>query len=175
MRLGEDVAAPGAEVRRSLFCAVLAALGLRLIVVGCVYKGFLDPGRDHWEFGYEIGRVARSIVAGHGFANPYWGDTGSTALLTPVFAYLLSGVFAIFGVCTKASALAFLALNCSFSALTCLPIFFVARMSFGVRTAKWAAWTWAFFPYAVNFSADSMWYHSFVALLVVLLFWFGLR
>lgn len=32
MRLGEDVTAAGAEVRRSLFCAVLAALGLRLIV-----------------------------------------------------------------------------------------------------------------------------------------------
>jgi Dolichyl-phosphate-mannose-protein mannosyltransferase len=175
MRLGEGVTALGADVRRTLFYAVLAALGLRLIVVAFVYKGFLDPGRDHWEFGYEMGRVARSIVSGHGFANPYWADTGPTALLTPVFPYLLSVVFAIFGVCTKASALVFLALNCLFSALTCLPIFFVARMSFGVRTAKWAAWAWAFFPYAVNFSADAMWYHSLLALLVVLLLWVGLH
>ena len=175
MRLGEGMVAPSADVRRTLFCTVLAGLGLRLIVVGFVYKGFLDPGRDYWEFGYEIGRVARSIVAGHGFANPYWADTGPTALLTPVFPYLLSGVFAIFGVCTKASALAFLALNCLFSVLTCLPIFFVARMSFGVRTAKWAVWAWAFLPYAVYFSADTMWYHSFAALLLVLLFWVALH
>ena len=140
LRLGQSVVAPDAHVRRTLFCAVLAALGVRLIVVGFVYKGFLAPGRDHWEFGYEIGRLARSIAAGHGFANPYWADTGPTALLTPVFPYLLRGVFAIFGVCKEASALAFLSLNCLFSALTCLPIFFVARMSFGVRTANWADW-----------------------------------
>ena len=158
-----------------LICAVLAALGLRLIVVGFVYKGFLDSGRDHWEFGYEIGRVAKSIAEGHGFANPYWADTGPTALLTPVFPYLFSGIFAIFGIYTKTSALFFLALNSLFSALTCLPIFCVARMNFGVRTAKWAAWGWAFFPYAVNFSTNTMWYHSFFALLVVLLFWVGLH
>lgn len=175
MRLGEGLAAQGVYIRRMLFCAVLVALGLRLIVVGFVHKGFLDPGRDHWEFGYEIGHVARSIAAGHGFANPYWGDTGPTALLTPVFPYLLSGVSAILGVYTRASAVFFLALNSLFSALTCVPIFFVARMSFGVQTAKWAAWAWALFPYAVDFSADSMWYHSFFALLVILLFWAGLH
>lgn len=175
VRSGEGLAAQGVHVRRTLFCSVLVALGLRLIVVGFVYKGFLDPGRDHWEFGFEVGRLAQSIAAGHGLANPYWADTGPTALLTPVFPYLLSGVFAIFGVSTKASALAFLALNSLFSALTCLPIFFVARRSFGVRTAKWAAWAWAFFPYAVYFSAADMWYHSFFALPLVLLFWVGLH
>jgi len=169
------VAAQDAHVRRTLFCSVLVALGLRLIVVGFTYKGFLDPGRDHWEFGYEIGRLARSIAAGHGLANPYRADTGPTALLTPVFPYLLGGVFAVFGVCTKASALAFLTLNSLFSALTCVPIFFVAQMSFGLRTAKWAAWAWAFFPYAVYFSTNDMWYHSFCALLVVLIFWCGLH
>ena len=31
------------------------------------------------------------------------------------------------------------------------------------------AWAWAFFPYAINFSATTMWYHSFVALLLALL------
>jgi hypothetical protein len=165
----------GAQVRRALFYPVLAALGLRLIVVGFVYQGFLDPGRDHWEFGYEIGHVARSIAADHRFANPYWGDTGPTALLTPVFPYLLSGIFTVFGIFKEASALAFLALNCLLSALTCLPVFLVARMNFGFRTARWAAWAWAFLPYAVKFSADSMWYHSFLALLLVLIFWVGLH
>jgi hypothetical protein len=166
---------PGAPVRRTLLCAVLVAFALRLIVVGLVYKSFLDPGRDYWEFGYENGRLAKSIVAGHGLANPYWADTGPTALVTPVFPYLLSGVFGVFGVCTQPSALAFLALNSLFSALTCLPVFFVARKSFGLRTAKWAVWAWAFFPYAVEFSANNMWYHSFFALLVALLFWFALH
>jgi Dolichyl-phosphate-mannose-protein mannosyltransferase len=143
---------------------------VRLIVVALVYKGFLDPARDHWEFAYELGRVARAIALGRGFSNPYWADTGPTALLTPVYPYLLAAVFAAFGVFTKASALIFLAINTFFSAVTSVPIFFIARRTLDLRTAKVAAWAWAFFPYAINFSAATMWYHSFVALLLSVIF-----
>jgi len=153
-----------------LLTVVGAGLAVRLLVVAFVYKGFLDPGRDHWEFGYEAGHVARSIATGRGFGNPYWGNSGPTALVAPVFPYLISAVFRIFGVFTKASALVLLSLNCLFSALTCFPVFFAARRSFGLRTAKWATWMWAFFPYAVNFSANSVWNHCLVALLIALLF-----
>ncbi len=153
-----------------LFWAVLIGWSVRLIVVAIVYKGFLDPARDHWEFAYEIGRVARSIVLGKGFSNPYWADTGPTALLTPVYPYLLAGVFTAFGVYTKASAIVFLAINTFFSAITSVPIFFIARKSLDLRTAKVAAWAWVFFPYAINFSAATMWYHSFVALLLAVIF-----
>ena len=162
-------AIPGLRYGRSLVFAVLAALVVRLIVVTFVYQGFLEPGRDHWEFGFEVGMVARSIATGHGFANPFWGETGPTAWLTPVFPYLLSRIFIIFGIKTKAAAVAMLTLNSLFSALTCLPILFVAKKTFGFREAKWAAWTWAFFPYAIFYSADSMWYHCFLTLLLTLL------
>src|ERR1700738_1579829 len=53
-----------------LFWAVLTGWSVRLILVALVYRGFLDPARDYWDFGYEIGRVARSIVLGKGFSNP---------------------------------------------------------------------------------------------------------
>ena len=159
----------GPRYGRSLALAVLAALVVRLIVVAFVYPGFLEPGRDYWEFGFEVGMVARSIATGHGFANPFWGETGPTAWLTPVFPYLLSGIFILFGIKTKAAAIGMLALNSLFSALTCVPIFFVAKKSFGLREAKWAAWIWAFFPYAIFYSADSMWYHCFLTLLLTLL------
>jgi hypothetical protein len=158
------------DFRRTLLAAALAGLALRLSVVAFVYQGFLHPGRDHWEFGYEIGQVARSIATGGGFANPYWGDSGPTALVAPVFPYLVGAIFRIFGEYTKAAALVLLTLNCLFSAVTCVPVFLVARRSFGLRTAKWATWVWAFFPYGVNFSANCMWNHSFVALLLALLF-----
>jgi 4-amino-4-deoxy-L-arabinose transferase-like glycosyltransferase len=143
---------------------------VRLILLALVYKGFLDPARGHWEFAYEIGRVARSIVLGQGFSNPYWANTGPTALLTPVYPYFLAGIFAIFGVYAKASALVFMGINTFFSAVTAVPIFFIARKTLDLRTAKFAAWVWAFFPYAINFSATTMWYHSFVALLLAVIF-----
>jgi len=161
------------EYRRTLLPAVLAGLALRLLVVAFVYQHFLDPGRDHWEFGYESGRVARSIATGGGFANPYWGDTGPTALVAPAFPYLISAIFRIFGVYTKAAALMLLTLNCLLSAVTCVPIFLPALRSFGFRTAKCATWVWAFFPYAVNFSANGMWNHSLMALLLAMLLLFA--
>ena len=126
--------------------AILTALVVRLMVVAFVYRGFLDPGRDHWEFGYETGMVARSIVTGHGFGNPYWGQTGPTALITPVFPYLFASVFSVLGIKTEAAALAVLALNSLFSALTCVPIFFVAKKTVGIRAANFAVWIWAFYP-----------------------------
>jgi Dolichyl-phosphate-mannose-protein mannosyltransferase len=162
------------KLGRSLTSAIVVAFALRMVVALLVYRDFLAPGRDHWEFGYEIGRIARSIAADHQFANPYWADTGPTALLTPVFPYLVARIFAIFGIYSEGSALAFLTLNSLLSALTCVPIFFIARKGFGVRTARLSAWAWAFLPYAVRFSADNMWYHSFLALLMSLLFWIAL-
>lgn len=139
------------------------------MVVGFVYQGFLEPGRNHWEFGFEMGKVASSIVTGHGFGNPYWIDTGPTAMITPVFPYLMSAAFVLFGVYTTTAALVVLGLNSLVSALTCVPIYFLAKRSFGLQTAKVAVWTWAFFPYAIYFSADSMWYHSLLTLFVTLL------
>jgi len=148
---------------------VLIGLIIRLAVTGVVYHGFLDPGRDHWEFGYELGHLARSIALGHGFSSPYWTNTGPTALLTPVYPYLLAGIFSLFGVFTKTSALVILSINCIFSSVTAIPIFYIGLKSFNLRTAKLAVWVWAFYPYAINFSTTTMWYHSFVALLLAVI------
>jgi 4-amino-4-deoxy-L-arabinose transferase-like glycosyltransferase len=155
---------------RFLLWVVLAALAVRLIVVSFVYSGFLAPGRDHWEFGYEAGKIARSIALGHGFGNPYYGgDTGPTAMIGPIFPYFFAGVLKVFGIYTPAAAIAMLSVNSLLSALTCLPVFFVANKSFGRRVARGAAWGWAFFPYAIYFSADSMYDHALKALLLTLL------
>ncbi len=160
-----------ASTGRLLLGIVLVAWAIRLIVVHFVYPGFLAPGRDHWEFGYETGKIGRSILLGEGFSNPYYGgDTGPTAIIGPVFPYIVAGVMAVFGIYTKASALALLSLNSLISAVTCVPIFFVARKCFGVRVARWSAWVWAFFPYAIYFSADSIWYRALITLFLTSIF-----
>jgi hypothetical protein len=80
----------GSRSRSHLIWAVLTALALRLVVVAFVYQDFLVDGRDHWEFGYETGKIAYSLANGHGFSNPFWIATGPTAILSPVFPYLMS-------------------------------------------------------------------------------------
>ena len=144
------------NVRSSLFWMVVVALVLRLTVMAFLYPERTDPTRDHWRCGGEAGRIARSITQGEGFSNPLFGKTGPTAWLAPVFPYLLAGIFKIFGVYSKASAITALALDCLFSALTCIPVYFIARKHFGDPTAAWAGWAWAFFPYGIYFSAPGL-------------------
>ena len=147
---------------------VAAALAVRLAVIPFLYRDWLDPFvLEHWAFG----RVARSLVAGHGFGNVF-ADTGPTAVVSPVYAYVLAGVFRLFGTYTPASIVAALALNSLFSALTCIPVFLLARRCFNLRAAKWAGWGWAFSPYGIYYGADWAWSTSLVTLLLaVLLLW----
>lgn len=148
---------------------VVVALALRLIVMGLLFRLQLDPARDHFAFGFETGRIARSLASGQGFSSPFPEPTGPTAILAPVYPGLLAGVFRLFGIYSTASALAILSLNDLFSALTCLPVFFIADKTFGRREATWAGWAWAFFPYAVGIPNLWVWETSLTALLLSLL------
>jgi Dolichyl-phosphate-mannose-protein mannosyltransferase len=159
----------------SPWAMVSVALVVRLIVMVFAYKIQLDPSQDHWVFGWETGRVARSIATGHGFSSPYSEPTGATALIPPVYTYLLAGVFKIFGVYTTASALVILSLNNLFSSSTCVPVYLIARRIFGIRVAVWAGWFWAFFPYSIALSNVVVWETSLTTLLLTLLVLFTLR
>ena len=153
-----------------LFWIVAAAVLVRLVVMAFLYPEQLSPERDHWRFAYETGRIARSLATGHGFGSPLFSDTGPTAFLTPAYPAILAGIFKIFGVYTKASAIAMLSLQALISSLTCIPVFFCARKGFGEKVAHWSAWAWAFFPYGVYFSEERIWSTCLSTLLLSLIF-----
>src|SRR5579863_1542146 len=159
--------------RFQLYMLITAvALAVRVAVIPFVYRDWLDPFvLDHWAFGL----IARSLVTGHGFGNVFAPNTGATAVLPPVYSYLLAGIFRIFGIETKASVLAALSLNSLFSALTCIPVFLIARKAFGERVAKWAGWGWVFSPYGIYYGADWAWSTCLVTLELAWLFWWAWR
>jgi 4-amino-4-deoxy-L-arabinose transferase-like glycosyltransferase len=151
---------------------VLVALAVRLAVIPLVYHDWLDPFvLEHWAFGL----IARSIASGHGFGSPFTATGTPSALLPPVYSYLLAGIFRVFGIETKASVLAALSLNSLFSALTCVPVFLISRRAFGDRVAKWAGWGWAFSPYGIYYGADWAWSTCLVTLELAWLFLFAWR
>src|ERR1700740_1365564 len=79
--------------------------------------------RPNLPFGYELGRVARAIAAGEGFSSPLrMMDTGPTAWFTPIYPYLVAGIFKIWGIYSDASRLVIMTLNSAFAALTVIPI-----------------------------------------------------
>lgn len=143
-----------------------AALGFRLAVIPFLVGDQLNPARDHWAFGWETGRLARSLASGHGFGSPLFGWTGPSAWMAPVYPALLAGVFKVFGIYSKASAYAILSLNCLFAALTCFPLRSLARTAFGHRTGVAAAWAWALFPYSFDFAAGLVWNTALAAFLL---------
>jgi len=157
--------------RRPYVVPALVGLAVRLAVIPFVYRDWLDPFLvEHWAFG----RVARSLIVGHGFGNAF-ADTGPTAILPPVYAYLLAGIFRILGPHTPASVITALVLNSVFSVLCCIPIFLIVRRAFGDRVGKWAVWGWALSPYGIYYGADWAWSTCLVTLELTCLFYFAWR
>src|SRR5437588_727391 len=124
-----------AHIRDSQFWMVAIALFLRVgwIIVGHTYK--FKPIDDNFGFGWEMGRIGAAIASGHGFSNPFGPPTGLTAWEPPLYPYLIAGVFKIFGIYSLGSAFVLLAINSVFSALTCIPIFWMARRIFSEKVA----------------------------------------
>ncbi len=151
---------------RLLLAAILLAFFLRLLVASFMIGDHLNPIRDHWKFGWETGRLARSLASGRGFSSPLFGDTGPSAWMAPLYPLLLAGVFKLFGIYSTASAWVIVALNCAFGALTCLPLYYIARVSCGPRIAIISAWAWALFPYSIDFSGEMIWSTVLNALLL---------
>ena len=162
------------SIRTSLFWIVTIALVLRMgwIVIGHTYK--FKSTDDNFGFGWEMGRVAASLASGHGFSNPFGPPTGPTAWEPPLYPHLAAGVFLAFGIYSKASAFVLLALNSVFSALTCIPIFQIARRTFSEKVAVGAAWAWALLPNVMFWCTRSVWETSLSALLLAVIFWLAL-
>ena len=133
------------------------------------------PQEDHFAFGWEMGRVARSIALGQGFSNPYGGNTGPTAWEPPLYPYLMAGVFKVCGIYTTASAWALLIINSVFAALTTVPVFLIAHRIFGARVARWSAWGWALNPYIWYWSIHWIWDTTFTPLILSIIFLIALE
>lgn len=163
-----------ARIRTSSLWIVSIALLLRVgwIIVGHTYK--FKSADDNFGFGWEMGRIGASLASGHGFSNPFGPPTGPTAWEPPLYPYLTAGVFLVFGIYSQASAFILLTLNSVFSALTCIPIFLIARRIFSQKVAVGSAWAWALLPNVMFWCTRWVWETSLSALLLTILFWLAL-
>lgn len=159
----------------SLGTIVLVALGVRFLVAAFNFSSIAIPDRNFGDFGGEMGWVARSIALGHGFSSPFYPQTGPTAMLPPFFPYLLAGVFKVFGLYTRSSALTILLLDSVFSSLTCIPLYLSVRQTVDSRMARYTAWAWALYPFAIYYSAAWVWDYALTSLLFAWAFYAAQR
>jgi 4-amino-4-deoxy-L-arabinose transferase-like glycosyltransferase len=154
-------------LRSPVAIAVVAfALRIGYIIVGHTYH--FKNLEGNFGFGFEMGRIGRSLALGQGFGNPFHGITGPTAWEPPLYPLLIGGVFRIFGIYTSASAFVLLSVNSLFAALTTLPIFAIAKRCFGEQVAVWSGWTWALLPSMIFWSTRWVWETSLAAFLLAL-------
>jgi 4-amino-4-deoxy-L-arabinose transferase-like glycosyltransferase len=157
-----------ASCRHSIWFIVLIAFLLRLAVITIGHTYRITPRLDHFQYGWEMGRLARSIATGQGFSSPTDVHSGPSAWAPPLYPYLLAGVFKLFGVYSALSAWVILTFNSVFSALTCLTLSRIGERVYGVAVGRAAAWTWAWFPYAIYWPTRVVWETSLTALLLSL-------
>jgi len=163
----QSSASPGQDysARRLLPAIILAAFAIRLVLVFFTYRTLPDAEKFYEAFGWEMGWIARALASGHGFSSPYYPWSGPTAIESPLYPALLSLIFRLFGIYSLTSAFVALAVNGLLSALTCIPVYFSAKYSLGARNARYAAWAWAFYPFAIYFSAARAWEYALTGLL----------
>ena len=148
---------------------------LQIAAIGILHQYRVRPGNDNFEFGWEMGRIARSLAQGHGFGNPYEGNTGPSAWEPPLYPYLMAGVFKVFGIYSRASAWVLLSVNSLLATLTCIPIFLIARKTFDERIAFWSAVGWGLNPYVWYWSIHWIWDTTFTPLLLACIFLIALE
>ncbi|MGA8938446.1 MAG: hypothetical protein WB439_04700 [Acidobacteriaceae bacterium] len=155
--------------------AVGFALRVVVILVGHTYRIRTEQG--NFDFGFEAGRIARSLVTGHGYGNPFNGMSGPTAWLPPLYPLLMAAAFKVFGVYTRASALALMVVDSAFSAAIAPAVYEIAARCFDAKgiarrgsklvapVAVWSAWMWAVYPAALQYAVHWIWEMSLTACL----------
>ena len=172
--LERPVREPFATGQSLVWIAVAVAFALRFgwVLLAHTYR-FTAP--DHFDFGQEIGCIARSLASGHGFSSPFPQPSGPTTWIAPVYPFLTSLVFRVLGIYSTASALVMLGFNCAVSALTCLPLFAIGHQVTNRRVALVSTWLWAVMPPFMMWAVEWMWDAALTTLVFTCIIWLTIR
>jgi 4-amino-4-deoxy-L-arabinose transferase-like glycosyltransferase len=133
------------------------ALFVRIAYMTLAHTWHIRPYYDHFTFGYEMGRIARALATGYGYADPFWGHTGPTAWVPPIYPWILAADFKLFGVYSSLSAWVILAFDSVLNALIVQTVWEIARRCFNRKVALWSAWVWALYPAAMQYAVKWVW------------------
>ncbi|HVP50328.1 MAG TPA: glycosyltransferase family 39 protein [Candidatus Bathyarchaeia archaeon] len=143
---------------------------VRVLYIALAHSYRFRTTDANFGFGWEIGRIAYSIAGGRGYSSPFGGNTGPSAWTAPIYPFIVSLAFRIFGAYSHAASFALLTFNSLCAALTCWPVVRIARRVFGEKVALWSGWIWALLPYIIYWSVRWIWETSAAALLFTLAF-----
>jgi len=177
----QDPRMPGAQTTKQIspfrapWTIFWAGFLLRVLYITLAHTYRIRLAEDHLQFGWEMGRIARSLALGQGFSSPTDLPTGPSAWAPPIYPYILANIFTVFGIYSAASGWIILAFNSIFGALTCITIYQIGERIYGTSLARAASWTWAVFPYTIYWPVRVVWEASLSAYLLSLALLLTLR
>jgi hypothetical protein len=129
------------------------AAGL-LVVVFLITRGhalFSSVTPDYQHLGAEYYNIARAIVDGRGFSDPFGEVTGATAWMPPLYSLLLAGLLLVLKQKSLVAVAAVVIADIAYAAVG-FTIFRIAkgsccRLSPLVSVALYVGWLWAFYPW----------------------------
>ncbi len=133
------------------------ALAVRVLYITLGHSYHFRAFQDHFQFGWEMGRIAQALATGRGYSDPFVPFSGPTAWCPPLYPLLMAGVFKFFGVYSALSAWVILTVNSVFSALTAVAVYEIGRRSFGRDVGLWSGWIWALYPAAMQYAVHWIW------------------
>lgn len=163
------------RVFSSILLITLVAMGVRIAYVLHQARSIPSEVLAVVPFQNEAGNVAAALADGRGFCCLFRQPTGPTAWLAPVYPVLLAVLFKLFGTFTLASFYAAVSLNCIFSSLASIPVYYSGQRIGGPVAGALAAWLWAIFPTGIVMPFEWIWDTSLSALLSAALLWATLR
>ncbi|MGB0125280.1 MAG: glycosyltransferase family 39 protein [Silvibacterium sp.] len=162
---GRSAASAKQFAARNPWLLFWAGFLVRVLYITIAHTYRIRPDQDHFQFGWEMGRVARALVTGYGYSDPFVGHTGPTAWVPPLYPLLLASVFKLFGIYTALSAWVILTIDSIFSAATALFVYQIAARCYNRKVAMWSAWLWALYPAAMQYAVHWVWEMSLTAFL----------
>jgi 4-amino-4-deoxy-L-arabinose transferase-like glycosyltransferase len=149
--------------RRLRWQIFAAAFAVRVLYILLAHTFKVRPSDDHFEFGWEMGRIGRALATGYGYSDPFTGHTGPTAWTPPLYTLLIGGVFKLFGVYSRMSAFVLLTVNSLLSAWTAVLLWEIGLRCCSRHVALWSGWLWALYPAAMQYSVRWIWEMSATA------------
>ncbi len=139
----------------------LLAVVVRVVLI----TSFLSRFPDLYQWGSnEEGVIARSLLLTHSFSSPYHDASGPTAWIAPIYPFIVSINFYLFGIQSPASAIAAIVLNALCSSLVCVVLYKIGSEFLSERTGLIAGLLWAVSP-AVALVTLLVWDTCFTTLL----------
>src|ERR1700733_14188180 len=104
-------------ILRSPLWMMVIAFVVRVLWIALAHTYRIRTNEHNFGFGWEIGRIGYSLAHGQGFSSPFGGNTGPSAWPAPIYPWVVSIAFRVFGSYSRASAFAILTFNSVFGAL----------------------------------------------------------